>query len=476
MTLFIVGVVIIIIGYLTYAKVVEKIFGIDVNRKTCAYTKEDGVDYVPMKPWKIFLIQLLNIAGLGPIFGAVMGAQFGPMAFVWIAFGTVFAGGVHDYFSGMMSLRNEGKSVSEITGEYLGNNARVFMRVVSVILLILTGTVFMQGPAKIISGLFNQGSFFTNVNFWLVIIFIYYFLSTILPVDKIIGPIYPIFGAALIIMAVGVGGAILLGDYSLPEFTVKSMHPKGTPIWAVVFTTIACGAISGFHSTQSPIMARTLPNERYGRSVFYGAMAAEGVIAMIWATAAMSFYGTGAEGVNALTARLGEVQAAGVVKQISTTLLGPIGGLLAIFGVVAAPITSGDTAFRSVRLTIADAINYNQKPNLNRLIIAVPLFVVAFLLTRIDFQIIWRYFAFTNQMLATIVLWVASAYLAKYKKTHWITTLPAIFMNFVIFTYILQAGEGFRLATNIAYPLGAGLAIAVAVLMLIKVEKIKKNA
>ncbi len=474
MLLFILGILIIIIGYVTYSKFVDKHFGIDVNRETCAYTMEDGVDYIPMKPGRMFLIQLLNIAGLGPIFGAVQGALFGPAAFIWIAFGTVFAGGVHDYFSGMMSLRHNGDSIPEITGDYLGNGARQAMRVFSSILLLLTGTVFMMGPANLLSSmkLFS----IDNANIWLAIIFVYYFLATILPVDKIIGKIYPLFGAALLIMAFGVGGNLLIGDYELPKMTLQTMHPDGLPIWAILFTTIACGAISGFHSTQSPLMARCLPNEKYGRPVFYGAMAAEGVIAMIWAAAAMSFFGTGQDGINLLGQALAEGGPGGVVNTIAFSTMGKVGGLLAMIGVVAAPITSGDTAFRSVRLTIADAIRFDQKENKNRLIIAVPLFLVAFGLTRIDFNIIWRYFAFTNQALATIVLWTASAYLASNKKSHLMTTIPALFMNCVIFTYILQAPEGFKLATNIAYPLGLVLAAAFAFIMIKKLNSIKKEA
>lgn len=480
MHLFIIGVLIIIVGYIFYSKLIENLFGVDVNRKTCAYTKEDGIDYVPMKPWRMFLIQLLNIAGLGPIFGAIQGALFGPAAFIWIAFGTVFAGAVHDFFSGMISARHDGASMPEITGSYLGGGARTFMRVVATILLLLTGTVFMQGPAGILAGLADIGMMgLKSADVWLIIIFIYYFIATILPVDKIIGKIYPIFGAALLIMAIGVGGGMLFRGNALPAMTLKSLHPNKLPIWAIMFTTIACGAISGFHSTQSPIMARCMPNEKYGRPVFYGAMAAEGIIAMIWATAGMAFYGEGLEGIAILGTKLlgeGAIGPAGVVKEISFQLMGAIGGLLAVLGVVAAPITSGDTAFRSVRLQIADAIGYDQKPNKNRLVIAIPIFVLAFVLTRIDFNVIWRYFAFTNQLLATVSLWTASAFLATKNKNHWFTSIPAIFMNFVIFTYILQAKEGFELATSIAYPVGAVIAVVVAVILLKVVTDKKKKA
>ncbi|MSS42627.1 carbon starvation protein A [Anaerosalibacter bizertensis] len=466
MSFFILGIIVLIVGYFTYGKLVDKTFGVDESRETPANAINDGVDYVPMSWPRVFLIQLLNIAGLGPIFGAIQGALFGPAAFLWIAFGSIFAGGVHDYFSGMLSLRHEGQSVSEIVGIYLGEGARKIMRVFSVVLLVLVGTVFMMGPVDLLANLklFGLG----NANIWLGIVLAYYFLATILPVDKIIGKFYPVFGLALLIMAVGIGGALVIDGYTLPEFTLSSLHPDGLPLWPMLFVTIACGAISGFHATQSPMMARCLDNEREGRKIFYGAMIAEGIIAMIWAAAAMVFFG----GVP----QLGEAMAngggaAGVVNTISTSLLGKVGGLLAMLGVIAAPITSGDTAFRSARLTIADAAGYDQGPIKNRLSIAVPLFAVGFLLTRIDFNIIWRYFAWSNQTLAMIVLWASAAYLVKVKKPHWIASLPATFMTAVSITYIMMAPEGFKLSSKISYPVGFVVAIVVLVYFIKKANK-----
>ncbi|MBU5424865.1 carbon starvation protein A [Tissierella pigra] len=461
---FILGIIVLIAGYFIYGKIVDKHFGIDDTRETPATRLEDGIDFVPMSWGKIFLIQLLNIAGLGPIYGAIQGALFGPMAFVWIALGSVFAGAVHDYYSGMLSLRHDGQSISEITGIYLGEGARKVMRVFSVVLLVLVGTVFMTGPATLMGSikLFGLG----NADIWLAIVFVYYFLATILPVDKIIGKIYPLFGVALLTMAGGIGTMILVKGYKLPAFTVQSLHPSGLPIWAILFTTIACGAISGFHATQSPMMARCMTKESYGRKIFYGSMIAEGIIAMIWAAAGMVFF----NGIPGLSEALANGGPGGVVNTISTSLLGPVGGVLAMLGVIACPITSGDTAFRSARLTIADAMNYEQGPIKKRLILALPLFVIAFGLTRIDFNIIWRYFAWSNQTLAMIVLWTASAYLVKNNKSHWLTTIPATFMTAVSATYLLQAPEGFKLSTTIAYPVGAAIAVLAIAFFLVKIK------
>lgn len=454
MSYFIIGIIVLVLGYITYGKIVDKHFGADDTNETPATRLQDGIDFMPMSWKKIFLIQFLNIAGLGPIFGAIQGALFGPVAFIWIALGSIFAGGVHDYFSGMLSLRHDGKSISEIVGMYLGNGARQVMRVFSVVLLILVGTVFMTGPAGLLANLNLFG--LSSLQVWVLIVLAYYFLATVLPVDKIIGKLYPIFGASLLIMAAGIGAKLVIDGYQLPAFTLSNLHPKGLPIWAILFTTIACGAISGFHATQSPMMARCMTKESYGRRVFYGSMIAEGVIAMIWAAAGMVFF-NGVGGLSEALATGGGP--AGVVYTISTTLLGPVGGVLAMLGVIACPITSGDTAFRSARLTIADAMSFEQGPIKKRLLLSLPLFVVGFALTRIDFNIIWRYFAWSNQTLAMIVLWAAAAYLVKMGKSHWMTSLPATFMTAVSITYIMQAPEGFRLATSIAYPVGAAAAI-----------------
>ena len=467
MVSFIGSLVLLVVGYLLYGRIVERLFGVEKHRTTPATVLEDGVDYVPMKWYKIFLIQFLNIAGLGPIFGAIMGALFGPAAFLWIVLGTLFAGGVHDYLSGMMSVRHDGKSVPEIVGLYLGNGMRQVMRVFSVILLILVGTVFMAGPAGLLANLGFSG-IFANKFFWLILILAYYFTATILPIDTIIAKIYPLFGAVLLIMAFGVGGALIFKGMDIPEITLTNFHPKGLSMWPMLFITIACGAISGFHSTQSPLMARCLENESYGRPVFYGAMVSEGVVALVWAAAAMAFFPNGIMGLQEVIAQGG---AGLVVNQISIGLLGPVGGFLAILGVIACPITSGDTAFRSTRLTIADTLKMHQGPIKNRLILAVPILGIGFLLNYIDFAIIWRYFAWSNQTLATIVLWTGAAYLLKNGRPHWMASIPATFMTAVVTTYILQAPEGFRLPTTISYPAGILAALATVIAFYFAVRK-----
>jgi carbon starvation protein CstA len=467
MVSFFLSIVALILGYFIYSKIVDKAFGADERIKTPAVRLEDGVDFVPMPMWKIFMIQLLNIAGLGPIFGAIAGALWGPVAFLWIVLGSIFAGGVHDYFSGMLSVRHDGASIPEVVGKYLGPGFKNFMRGFSVIVLVLVGVVFITGPAKLLAGL-TPAQF--NTAFWVYVIFAYYVLATMLPIDKLIGKIYPIFGICLIIMAIGVSAGIIFGGYHIPEITLANLHPKNLPIWPLMFVTIACGAISGFHATQSPLMARCITSEKQGRPIFYGAMIAEGIIALIWAAAAIAFFG----GTGELAAQMGANGGQGwVVSTISNTLLGKVGGALAILGVVACPVTSGDTAFRSARLTIADFLNFKQGPIKNRLAITIPLFVIGFVLTRIDFNIIWRYFAWSNQTLAMIVLWTAAMYLALNKKFHWIATVPATFMTAVSITYILVAPEGFKLASSIAYP--AGLAVAVGALAVFLVAANKKT-
>ncbi|MDV3428633.1 MAG: carbon starvation protein A [Bacillota bacterium] len=465
---FILSIAALIIAYFTYGKIVEKIFGADDSIKTPALRMEDGVDYVPMSGWRIFLIQFLNIAGLGPIFGAISGALWGPAAFLWIVLGSIFAGGVHDYFSGMLSVRHDGASIPEVVGKYLGPGFKNFMRGFSVVVLILVGVVFITGPAALVAGLTPAA---LNKAFWVYVIFAYYILATLLPIDKLIGKIYPVFGLALLIMALGVSGGIIFGGYKIPEITLANLHPKNLPIWPLMFITIACGAISGFHSTQSPLMARCITSEKQGRKIFYGAMLAEGVVALIWAAAAIAFFGSTGELAKQMTAHGGQ---GWVVSIISNTLLGKVGGALAILGVVACPVTSGDTAFRSARLTIADFLNYKQGPIKNRLMISVPLFIVGFILTRINFDIIWRYFAWSNQTLAMIVLWASAMYLVVKGKFHWIATVPATFMTAVSITYILIAPEGFKLAKTIAYP--AGIAAAVAALAIFLIAANKKKA
>ena len=442
---FFVCLAILIIGFMLYSKVAEKVFGPD-DRKPPALSMTDGSDYVPMGTPRIFLIQLLNIAGLGPIFGALAGACWGPSVFLWITFGTLLGGGVHDYMVGMMSMRHKGASVSELTGTYLGNAMKQVMRVFSVVLLVLVGVSFSTGPANLLAMLTPN---VLDAKFWLAVVLIYYFIATFVPIDKVIGKIYPIFGICLIVMALGVGGAIILGGYHIPEITLSNLHPSGTPIWPTMFISVACGAISGFHATQSPLMARCLTNEKDGRKVFYGAMVAEGVIALIWAAAGVAFY----NGTGGLLEALGNGQSS-VVYEICFKLLGPVGAVIAMIGVIACPISSADTAYRSARLTLADWFKIDQKPIKNRLALTVPLLAVGAVLTQVDVQEVWRYFSWSNQTLAMIALWAASVYLFRRKRFYWLTALPATFMSAVSCTYILMAKEGFQLSTAIAYPAG----------------------
>jgi carbon starvation protein CstA len=458
MITFIVAVIALILGYNIYGRFVANIFKVDTNRKTPSQTMADGVDYIPMPWWRIFLIQFLNIAGLGPIFGAVAGAMWGPVAFLWIVLGSIFAGAVHDFFSGMISIRHGGLSITEIVGIYMGKYVKQFMRGFTVILMVIVGAVFIMGPAKILAGITPES---LTMTFWIWVVFIYYILATMLPIDKIIGRIYPVFGFALLFMAIGLITALFAGGYKMPELTLSSLtnlHSGGDkfPVFPMMFISIACGAISGFHATQSPMMARCITNEKHGRKVFYGAMISEGVVALIWAAIGMSFYG----GVKELNLVMNEHQgnAAFLVNEISNSLLGKIGGALALLGVVAAPITSGDTAFRSARLIVADFLNFKQGPIKNRLMISVPLFVIGFLLTKIDFSIIWRYFAWSNQTLAMIVLWTITVYLAREKKLYWITLLPAVFMTTVTVSYLLFAPEGFGFPLVYSVSTGAVLA------------------
>lgn len=467
---------VLIVGFLVYGKVTERIFSPD-DRKTPAVSINDGVDYVPMKTWKAFLIQLLNIAGTGPIFGALMGAVFGPVVFLWIVFGSILGGAVHDYMSGMISSRHEGTSIAELSGTYLGKAAKVIMRIFSVVLLVLCGTVFVTSPAGLLAKLTPE---WMNATLWAVIILIYYLLATLLPIDKLIGKLYPIFGVLLILMALTVIGGILLsgGKYVIPEISLKNLHPSGTPIWPYMFITVACGAISGFHATQSPMIAKCITSEKEGRIVFYGAMISEAVIALVWAAAGVSFYGTTQLLSEALTKG-----ASNVVYDISTGVLGVFGGVLAVAGVVICPITSGDTAFRSARLILAETFKLNQKKLRNRLYITVPLLVIGGLLTWFavtndnGFQTVWRYFSWSNQTLAMIALWVSTAYLLKkgrYPFGSLLTALPAVFMTAVSITYILIAKEGFRLNQTVSYTAGiiaAAAALCVYLTLLFKSKR-----
>lgn len=466
-------------GYFVYGKVVEGVFGPD-ERETPAVRLEDGIDYVVLPRWKLFLIQLLNIAGLGPIFGALQGALWGPVVFLWITFGTIFAGGVHDYFSGMLSIRNEGASISEITGVYLGKKMQNVMRVFSVVLLVMVGTVFAVGPAGLIVELFSNSSAQTaillNPKFWTAVVLLYYFVATFVPIDKVIGKIYPIFGACLIIMAVGVCFGILTGKgNAIPEIWshAGNMHPKGTPIWSFMFITVACGAISGFHSTQSPLMARCMKSEHQGRQVFYGAMVGEGIIALIWAAAGCSLYQATGGLQTGLAEALGNGQSAAIYDVCARTM-GGVGVALAMLGVIACPITSGDTAFRSARLVLADWFKIEQKSYRKRLYLCVPLFVVGAVVSQLDYSIVWRYFSWTNQTLAMIVLWTASMYLYREHKLFWITAVPATFMSAVSATYFLMAPEclgAFGIGASIAYPVGIVIALAFLALFVLATRK-----
>lgn len=473
MVSFFIGLILLVGGYFVYGNFIERIINPD-DRKTPAYSKQDGVDYIPMSPGRAFLIQLLNIAGLGPIFGAITGAIWGPIVYIWIVFGTIFAGAVHDYLSGMMSERNNGASISEIVGKYLGPVMAVVMRIFSVVLLIMVGVVFMVGPASLIA-LLTPDTF--NVMFWTILILIYYFLATLLPIDKVIGKLYPIFGLCLIIMALGIGGATLINAGERPMLEIwdnfGSIYPeKALPIWPLMFITVACGAISGFHATQSPMIARCLKSEKQGRMVFYGAMVAEGIIALIWAAAAIAFYydregaGTGMQAL--LTLKGGNSK---TVYEMSTTLLGGFGGALAMLGVIACPITSGDTAFRSARLTIADWFKVDQQDSKKRLLLSAPLLLIGFFISRFDYTIIWRYFSWSNQTLAMIALWAGATYVCKHRSkiSSWVATIPAIFMTAVCTSYILQAKEGLQMNAQVSNMIGIACAIACFVLFMVKI-------
>ena len=464
MITFICCLVLLVAAYFTYGKYLEKVCKIDDKAEVPSSKLYDGVDYVPMPRWRTFLIQLLNIAGIGPIFGAILGACFGPVAFLWITFGGILMGAMHDYISGVMLVRNDGLSIPEIAGRYLGRGVGLFMRLFSVILLLLVGVVFLRSPASILSGYFESIPY----EWWLGIIMLYYFVATLLPVDKIIGKIYPLFGAALIAMALGLLGVILFGSYTVPEMTTFEnfqLNKEALPIIPTLFITVACGAISGFHATQSPLMARCVNNERECRFVFYGAMISESIIALIWAAVAMAFFG-GANGLSQALAEHGN-NAAWAVNEISGTTLGIVGGILTVLGVVAAPITSGDTAFRSARLIIADIFHIEQRTKWKRLAICLPIFAVGIALTFVNFDIVWRYFSWTNQTLATIVLWCIVVYLFREKRNYWIALLPALFMTFICSSFVFVSGQFVGLgATPMAYVGGGVVALLISVVVL----------
>ncbi|WP_066298616.1 carbon starvation CstA family protein [Bacillus sp. FJAT-29937] len=453
---FLAGVVLLIVGYFTYGKFVEKVFGVKEERATPAYVNNDGIDYVPMSTQKNSLIQLLNIAGTGPVFGPIMGALYGPVAFIWIVIGCIFAGAVHDYLTGMISIRNKGAHLPELASKFLGKIMRHVVNAFAVLLLLLVGTVFVSTPASLLHVLMDGK---IALGIIIAAIFIYYILATLLPVDKIIGRLYPYFGALLVISAVGVGIGLIATGAPIPEISLQNFHPANAPIFPLLFFTITCGALSGFHATQTPIISRTTQKEKQGRKIFYGMMIAEGIIAMIWAAAAMSLF----DGYNGLSDLLAAGGPGAIVSEVSMKMMGAIGGTLAVLGVVVLPITSGDTAFRSARMIIAEYLNIAQRKLSSRLWIATPLFAISVVLTQIDFNLLWRYFSWANQATAVIALFVGAMYLYIARKNYWISLVPGSFMLVMVITYILNAQIGFGLPMNIAWIggiVGAGILIA----------------
>ncbi|WP_411842015.1 carbon starvation protein A [Salinicoccus sp. HZC-1] len=444
MITFFISIILLIVGYFTYGKYIDKMFGPKNDRPTPAHDQTDGVDYIPMSTPKNSMIQLLNIAGVGPIFGPIMGALYGPVAFIWIVIGSIFAGAVHDYLTGMISIRNKGAHLPALASKFLGDGMKHVVNLFTLLLLVLVGTVFVTSPAILLHSLMDGR---IALGIILAVIFLYYFLSTILPIDKIIGTIYPFLGAILLISAIGIGFRLVQTGAPIPELTLSNMHPDNAPIFPLLFFTITCGALSGFHATQSPIISRTTQKESNGRQIFYGMMIAEGVIAMVWAAAAMSMF----DGYGGLSQVLAQGEAALVVSEASTLLLGSVFGTIAILGVIVLPITSGDTAFRSARMIVADYFSISQQKYWKRFAIAVPMFVISYGLTQIDFTILWRYFSWANQMTSVIALWVGVMYLLLAKKNHWVATIPAIFMTFNVVTYILYAQIGFGLDLNVSY-------------------------
>lgn len=459
MITFLASLLLLFLGYAVYSKFVEKAFNIDDTRQTPAYAVNDGMDYVPMSWWRGWLIQLLNIAGLGPIFGAVAGALYGPVAFIWIVIGSIFAGGVHDYFSGMLSLKHKGAQFPQIVGKYLGEFAKKSIIVVSLILMILVTAAFTAGPAQLIAQISPLS--FTAAIF---VVFAYFFIAAILPINKIIGRIYPIFGAIIIIMAVAVAVVLVFGNYSIPNLTLNNLHPEELPVWPLLMVTISCGAISGFHSTQSPIVSRTMKKESEGRKIFYGAMIGEGVIALIWAAAGMAFFG----GTGGLGEALEAGGPAGVINEMSTTMLGTVGGILAILAVIILPITTGDTALRSSRMIVMDSVSkwFDPDKRATVIIATIVLGIPAFLLSLIDYSFLWRYVGGTNQITATIMLWVVVSYLLKEGRAHahLLAGIPALFMTGVVATYWMYAPEGLSLDYTLSIIIGGVITFGVLLL------------
>lgn len=486
MITFVVSIVLLIAGFFIYGKFVEKNFRPDPERQTPAVRLRDDVDYIPMPTWKVYLIQFLNIAGTGPIFGAILGILYGPAAFIWIVLGCIFIGSVHDYLTGMISIRKDGVNIPEIVGDAFGKGARLFLRIISLILLILVGAVFARTPANLIAGLTPTVGFWGTGLFWLIIIIAYYIFATLLPIDKLIGKIYPLFGAALLIMAIGVCYGIFFEQGSVPEVTeaFTNHHPdQSLPLFPCICITIACGAVSGFHATQSPLMARCIKNETDGRKVFYGAMITEGLVALIWAAGAIKF----ADSLNVPGEtpyeKLLQVMTEGgahsadpaiLVNAVCSSWLGTTGSVLAVLGVVAAPITSGDTAFRSARLIASEFLHVKQDKLPKRLMLALPLFAIAVFLFFVDFQVLWRYFAWFNQTLACFALWAYSVGLPMKNRRCYIALIPATFMTYVSVSYICAAPEGFLLPTDISYLIGGMVTMTLLIWYIIWYEKTKE--
>ena len=479
-----------VLGYIFYGALVENVFGADHKRTTPAYSKQDGMDYIPMPTWKVFMIQLLNIAGTGPIFGAIAGAMFGPSAYIWIVMGCIFAGAVHDYLSGMLSLRHGGAGLPDLVGIYLGRKTQNVMLAFTVVLLLMVGAVFVYSPAKILGNMTGGTHAVTMI--WVGVVLVYYIIATLVPIDKIIGKIYPIFAVALIFMAVALLFCLIdRWPSETPELWdgLQNRNPKAGSLFPCLFITIACGAISGFHATQSPLMARCLKNEKLGRPIFYGSMITEGAIALIWATvSSYYFYGGGIEalGSAAINPATGKAFTDGpsIVTAVCKSWLGVFGSLLALLGVVAAPITSGDTALRSARLIVADALKVDQKPVRNRLMICLPIFILTGALLWFSiadesgFNVLWRYFGWANQTLSIFTLWALTVFLTrlhtKGRPYYMITMFPAALMTSVCGTFILTAKIGFNLPQSTIPYLGTG--IFTVSLMLFYWWKFKKAA
>ena len=473
MITFIVCLALLIAAYFLYGGLLSRIAKLDKSADVPSKSMYDGVDYMPLPRWRIFLIQLLNIAGTGPIFGAILGACYGPVAFLWITLGGIFMGAMHDFFAGVISVRHGGKSLPETIGIYLGGGMRKLALVIIPILMVLVGGVFIVTPSEILASMTGA-----PYMVWVAIIIVYYFIATIMPVDKIIGKIYPIFGAALIFMALAMLGVVLFGGYDIPELTsVENLHYKADklPIVPTLFISIACGAISGFHATQSPLMARCVTSETQARPIFFGAMIAESVIALIWAAVAMAFFG-GIEGLNGWMAVNGD--AAGLaVSTISKTTLGVAGSILALLGVVAAPVTSGDTAFRSARLIVADMLNFDQKPIWKRLVVSLPLFAVGIGIAFIDFDVIWRYFAWSNQALSVFTLWMITAWLMRRRSRFvFLALIPALMMTYICSSFVFVSNQFVGMGSvDAAYVYGGAVAAVIAGLFIVKIRKINRN-